>query len=253
MKRYIIIPARYKSSRLPGKVLMDINGMPMVARVWEQAMQVPNAEVIVATNDPDIEDVIKKYGGNTCRTSEQNRNGMERVADAAAMLDIHQTDVVMNLQADMPFIDPQLISDVLNSTPPFGVVTAASLHHNSVDEFMNPNDVKVVVSEKKQVLYFSRTAVPAHSNSAQIRVWHKRIGLYSMSYAVLKSYYYQPYSHLETVERLEQLRFYEMGVPISVLISDEPVISINTQEDYDKVQRPISNITWPDETVGHVI
>lgn len=253
MKRWIIIPARYKSKRLHGKVLMDIQGKPMVVRVWEQAMQVPNAEVVVATNDPEIADVVHGYGGTTCWTSEQNRNGMERVAEAAREIETDLHDIVMNLQADMPFIPVQMIEDVLNSTPPFGVVTAVTKQYGHEDEYKNPHKVKVIVTENMQAKYFSRAPIPYYVNPNQTVVWWEHIGLYSMTNKVLQAYAYRPYSTLENTEHLEQLRFYEMQVPISVREYKDVVSSINTQEDYDAIQVPVSNINWPEHTVGHVI
>lgn len=254
MKRYIIIPVRQDSQRLPGKALLPIQGKPMVLRVWEQALKVPHCDVIVATNSHTISELVTKAGGNICWTANTHRNGMERCAEAARQLNLDNSVSVMNLQADMPFIDSDILGAVFDRIPFSGVVTACTQVFGEEKSWRDINDVKAVLSRNQQVLYFSRQPIPYILTKPAIKeyfpIWYKHIGVYAMRNHILQLYAHQKQqSDLEVSEHLEQLRFYDLNIPITTFITDLNVYSVNTLEDYQNLPQ----IEWPEQTTGHVI
>jgi 3-deoxy-manno-octulosonate cytidylyltransferase (CMP-KDO synthetase) len=245
MQKAIIIPARMQSKRFPGKVMYPIDGIPMIIRTWQQALKVPDCSVYIASDDVDLLASCQDYGCSVIKTGE-HRNGTERCAEAARILGLADDDHVLNLQADLPCINPELLRLAFHAIPffyPHSIVTAAVITQGRPD--MDSNLVKIVLNEKHMALFFSRQPICANSD-----LWYNHIGIYAMMNCYLQEYAKQEVSPIEQQEDLEQLRFLYYGKrDIKVIRIKEDCISINVPSDLEKL-----NIQWPDEQViGHVI
>ena len=245
MQKVIIIPARMQSKRFPGKVMHPIAGIPMIVRTWQQAMQVPDCSVYIASDDMDLLRACHGYSCQVVKTGE-HRNGMERCAEAARVLGLRADDYVLNLQADLPCIQPWLLEEIFNAVPfyhPHYIVTAAVVVKGIPDA--DYNLVKIVLDRDGNALYFSRQPIPTKTEQ-----WYNHIGVYAMMNTYLQEYANQSISSLEQQEDLEQLRFLYHGKrKIKVLLTSEDCISINVPSDIDKLK-----IYWPDgQVTGHII
>jgi len=235
-----IIPARYASTRFPGKPLADIDGRPMVRCVYEQAVKNKQLnEVIIATDDKRIEAAVKKFNGNVVMTSRKHASGTDRCNEALKKSG-GRYDAVINIQGDEPFIFPKQISNVANCfISPAGNKTQIAtlvMKVKSIRELENHNTVKVVVNKKKEALYFSRTAIPYYRGknfSAWMKshTYYKHIGIYGYRADILKEITRLKRSSLEIAESLEQLRWLENGYRITVELTDLESFSIDTPED----------------------
>lgn len=224
----VIIPSRYGSTRLPGKPLALIAGRPMVVRVVEQARQAQRVErVIVATDDPRIQEIVREHGGEAVLTPSDLHSGTDRVAWVAAQLD---AEIVVNVQGDEPLIAPESIDAVLAAfdDPSVEIATAAAPLAES--EAWDTSRVKVVTDHRGRALYFSRAAIP-HGGP-----WRVHVGLYGFRRPALLRYAAMPPSPLERSERLEQLRLLENGVPIHVVEQAIAQRSVDTVEDLDHLR-----------------
>lgn len=244
----IIIPARYASTRLPGKALLDIAGKPMIQRVWERACESSANSVVIATDDERIVDAASSFGAQVCMTSDKHPSGTDRLAQVAEDLKLDSEHIVVNVQGDEPLIPPALIDQV-----------AANLHHNqqasiatlcesidSNDEIHNPNAVKVVFDKSGMALYFSRAAIPwardEFSSSVSKRPsqgsWFRHIGIYAYRVGFLERFVSWETAPIEELEQLEQLRALYNGERIHVEQASESVpAGVDTQEDLDKVRQ----------------
>ena len=246
-----IIPARYASTRFPGKPLAMIGGVSMIRRVYEQCLKAESLNiVVVATDDVRIADHVKEFNGNVVMTSTDHRSGTDRCNEALKHLMIHNPDkhydVVVNIQGDEPFIDPTQINAVTDCfiDPDVDIATLAR-RIDSAEELFNPNAVKVVTGIKNQALYFSRSPIPFIRNAAQDNwitqgSFLKHLGLYAYRSDVLNAIATLPIGKLENFESLEQLRWLENGYCISVELTDKEGVSIDTPEDLAKLM----NIIW---------
>jgi 3-deoxy-manno-octulosonate cytidylyltransferase (CMP-KDO synthetase) len=241
MRAIGIIPARYASSRFPGKPLALINGKTMVRRVYEQAcLSEKLSFVVVATDDRRIADEIEKFSGNVVLTSTSHKTGTERCAQALEKVN-DKFDVVINIQGDEPFIDPSQINDLVDtfSDQNADIATlAVPLYDPAVLE--NPNVVKVVCAKNGKALYFSRCPIPFVRNSKNVAVaeqhhFLKHLGIYGYRTDVLKQIVLLDESPLELAESLEQLRWLENGFSIFVRHTDKENIAIDTPEDLKKI------------------
>lgn len=245
MKYIGIIPARYASSRFPGKPLAEICSKTMIQRVYEQASKVLDT-VIVATDDERIYDCVKKFGGVVYMTSAAHRCGTDRICEAYQLYResdignrISDNDiVVVNIQGDEPFIQPEQIKAVMDCFPT-DIATLAKPYtaEDDLQELLTPNIVKVVFSQQTgEALYFSRSVIP-HLRGVEQSEWlHKwqyfsHIGLYAYRADVLMRITQLPQSPLEQAESLEQLRWLENGLKIKVAVSHTKSIGIDTPED----------------------
>jgi 3-deoxy-manno-octulosonate cytidylyltransferase (CMP-KDO synthetase) len=238
MKIVGIIPARYASTRLPGKPLIDIGGKSMIERVYNQVSLCPALhEVIVATDDERIEEHIKSFGGNVVLTSPYHQSGTDRCGEAAKNLG-YLPDVVLNIQGDEPFIDPLQISrlaQVFITQPQSQIVSLYKVMNNEADA-QNPNTVKVVTDISGAALYFSRNVIPyRRSPMAQI-VYKKHIGIYGYRMDVLNHICSLKPSELEIAESLEQLRWIENGLKITMCQTEIEGLSIDTPDDLKLVE-----------------
>jgi 3-deoxy-manno-octulosonate cytidylyltransferase (CMP-KDO synthetase) len=241
LKSIVIIPARFDSSRFPGKPLAKIAGKPMIQHVYERALQARGVDaVIVATDDPRIQEVVNGFGGTASLTSREHRSGTDRVAEAAVSSD---APIIVNLQGDEPLIDPGCIEAVLRpfySEPELMISTLKS-PLVSAEEFTNPNVVKVVTDRCDYALYFSRSPIP-HLRGKTIRPngnlpgCFKHVGIYAYRRSFLALLPTLSESSLEKAEELEQLRFLQNGFRIKVVSYDYQSVAVDTPEDLVRVQ-----------------
>ncbi len=240
---HIIIPARIASTRLPRKSLLDIAGLPMVIRVARQVSSCGARSITVATDDDEIESVCAQHQVACVRTANTHMSGTDRVAEAARILALQPTDIVINVQGDEPLIPPSLINAVAQKVSLCPVATAAHLIHDR-DDIFNPNVVKVVLNRFEQALYFSRAPLPwwrdGYAKDAQAQhISHqvlRHYGIYGFRVQTLQDFVELPAGALEQIEALEQLRFLENGIPIAVHLSTEtPQAGVDTYEDWIRV------------------
>lgn len=236
MRVYIIIPARYRSSRFPGKPLADILGKPMIQYVYEKSIMSTKAHrVIVATDDLRIFSAVKKFGGDVVMTSPEHQTGTDRVIEVAEKI---PGDIYINVQGDEPLIAPEVIDSLIEkmlNDPSCDVATLC--HPVSEKEAKSPNVVKVVRAANGRALYFSRKLIPYVSENHPPIVYQKHIGIYGYRKHILAQYKDLPYSHLENMEKLEQLRLIEAGIPIHVLETNRTGQGVDTPEDLEIVKQ----------------
>jgi len=209
-----IIPARYGSTRLPGKPLADLGGKPLVQHVYERTHQALEY-VVVATDDQRVVDAVEAFGGRAVMTRSDHRCGTERVAEVAATLD---AKIIVNVQGDEPFIDPLMIEEAVSPllADPEMVVSTLSRAILSEEDLKNPGVVKVVTDQHGNALFFSRSLIP-YPRHREFCQWREHVGLYVYLKAFLLEYVQWPPTPLEQAESLEQLRILEHGVPIRVI------------------------------------
>ena len=237
MKVLAVIPARYASTRFPGKPLADIHGKPMIQHVYERAQSIPSiSKTIVATDDDRIKKVVKGFGGNVAMTSANHESGTDRCAEVVNKLD-ESFDIVINIQGDEPSIESIQIEQVLElfKNPRVQIGTLAKEIY-SKEDFQNPNVVKVVFNQMQSALYFSRSTIPfQRDQSAPQPKYFKHIGLYAFKPDVLIEVSQLPQSELEKAESLEQLRWLDNGYSIGVGITQVENIGIDSPEDLQKL------------------
>ena len=233
-----LIPARFASTRFPGKPLADLGGKPMVVRVCERARESGADPVCVATDDARIADAVRKHGFDARMTRAGHASGTERIAEAAAQLGLADEAIVVNVQGDEPLIAPQLIARVaaaLEANPQASVATACHPIHDAA-EFANPNVVKAVLNAKGEALYFSRAGIPHPRSGAPQALRH--VGIYAYRVGFLKRYASLAPSPLEIAEQLEQLRVLWHGYRIATVIEEGAIPpGVDTPADLQAVLR----------------
>lgn len=243
----VVIPARYASTRLPGKPLADIAGKPMVVRVCEAVAGCGAAEVVVATDDPRVFAAVQASGYAACMTRADHPSGTDRIAEVAQQRGWASDDIVVNVQGDEPLIDPALVvatAQALAEDRDASIATAAHAIDNMTD-FLNPNVVKVVTTANNRALYFSRAPIPWHRDGfalqrdvlpAELQA-RRHIGLYAYRVAFLQCYGALEQSPVEQWEALEQLRALWHGFHIHVIdCAHPPLPGVDTPEDLARVQ-----------------
>jgi 3-deoxy-manno-octulosonate cytidylyltransferase (CMP-KDO synthetase) len=235
----VVIPARYGSTRLPGKPLMALAGKPMIQRVYERAKLARRADrIIIATDDERIVQAVEAFGGEARMTRADHRTGTERVAEVAA----HEAgEVFVNVQGDEPLLDPGAVDAAVNSLleePAASISTVATPIKTPAD-IMDPNVVKTVLDFDGNALYFSRAPIPwVRSTANKIQVRHlKHLGLYVFQRDALLEYPTLPQGELERIEQLEQLRWMENGWKIRVAEVEHDAISVDVPEDVARVEK----------------
>lgn len=236
MQIVALIPARYGSSRLPGKPLLDLGGQPLILRVLAQAQQVPEvAAVYVATDDDRIAATVKAAGGQVILTRPEHPSGTDRLAEAAASLQLAPETLIVNIQGDMAFFPPSLISEVL---APFQSgeepAIATPIRPLAPELAADPNIVKVVFDQQGRALYFSRAPIP-HYRDGHGGLYYKHIGIYVYRHAFLQRFVQLPPGRWEQAEKLEQLRALEHGYPIRVVETRADTLEVDTPEDARRV------------------
>jgi len=257
MSFLVIIPARYGSTRLPGKPLLDIAGKPMIQRVWERAGASAAERVVVATDDERVAAAVRAFGGEVCMTRASHESGTDRLQEVATQLDLDDDCIVVNVQGDEPLIPPAVIDQValnLASSRRAEIATLAKRIHRR-EELFDPNAVKVVVDNTLHALYFSRAPIPwdrdawsrdvaaglnpgADPDAAPLAgEWARHIGIYAYRVGFLHRFVGWPQGRLERLEKLEQLRAMEQGVAIHVDESCEEIPpGVDTAEDLERVR-----------------
>ncbi|MCB0822384.1 MAG: 3-deoxy-manno-octulosonate cytidylyltransferase [Bacteroidales bacterium] len=238
-----IIPARYASSRFPGKPLLDIKGKSMIQRVYEQATRSEGLNrVIVATDDDRIFNAVKDFGGSVIMTGVYHKSGTDRCREVLEKLENEaRFDIAVNIQGDEPYIEPAQIDEVIALFQDGDVKIATLVKKiENHDSLFNPNVNKVVFTENKMAIYFSRHPIPFQQNQPrekwiQNMDYFKHIGMYAYRVEVLKEITKLPQSKLEKAESLEQLRWIENGFPIKVGITQYESIAVDTPEDLLKI------------------
>jgi 3-deoxy-manno-octulosonate cytidylyltransferase (CMP-KDO synthetase) len=243
----VLIPARYESTRLPGKPLADIGGKPMIVRVAERAQRAGAANVVVATDDPRISDALSAHGINACLTRPDHPTGTDRLAEAARLLDLPGDTIVVNVQGDEPLLAPLLIravADLLAAHPDAAIATACHPIGNAAEAF-NPNVVKVVLDANRNALYFSRATIPwARDAFASARAaiplglpLYRHYGLYAYRVDFLRLFPSLPPAPIERFEALEQLRALWHGYRIVVEVTEgTPAPGVDTEDDLAQVR-----------------
>ncbi len=238
-KVIVVIPARYGSTRLPGKPLISLAGKPMIQRVYERAKLATRVNrVIVATDDERIVKAVEGFGGEARMTRSEHRTGTERVAEVAARED---GDVFLNVQGDEPLLDPNAIDAAVSSLveEPQASISTVATPIKTPGDIMDPNVVKVVLDFDGNAIYFSRAPIPwVRDTASKIQVRHlKHLGLYVFQREALLEYPTLPQGELERIEQLEQLRWLENGWKIRVTEVEHDAISVDVPEDVPRVEK----------------
>jgi 3-deoxy-manno-octulosonate cytidylyltransferase (CMP-KDO synthetase) len=236
----IIIPARYESNRLPGKILMDIVGKTMIQRVYEQCIKSGiTQDIIVATDNNKIFQTVEKFGGKAVITSSKHKSGTERIGEVASKIN---TDIIINVQGDEPLINPLIIKSVseeLIKNPKIDVATAKR-KITEKDDLNNPNIVKVVTDKNDLALYFSRSLIPYQRKKVSGH-FYKHLGIYAYRRKFLLNMPKLKDSFIEKSECLEQLKILDNGYKIKVIEVDGFSFGVDTKEDLEKIRGMIKD------------
>jgi 3-deoxy-manno-octulosonate cytidylyltransferase (CMP-KDO synthetase) len=253
MKTHIVIPARFNSSRLPGKPLLEINGRSMIFHVYQVALAAKADTICVATDDERVYDEVNSFGGSVIMTDINHQSGTDRLAEVASILKFDDDDIVINLQGDEPLLPSymvDLLSQELHSRLGADIATLAC-QITSIRSTFNPNIVKVVCDDFGKALYFSRAPIPWNRETFQSSYeglpvqneenadgYLRHIGLYAYKVDVVKKLSIAPVAMLERLESLEQLRALTLGLSIYVKTVDgAPPHGVDTHEDYERVKK----------------
>ena len=232
-----IIPARYKSSRFPGKPLALIQGKPMFWHVYNQASQCTALkQIVLATDDKKIMDMAHDLGVPALMTSGEHCCGTDRVLEAACQLNAEPTSVVVNIQGDEPTIAPEMIAELLSPFSNNEVEVSTLIRKITGEEANDPNQVKVVLGHGNKALYFSRSKIPFYREEEKPIFWG-HIGLYAFRMRTLKLFSRLEPSFLEQAEKLEQLRLLEAGIPVHVVKTRYRSYGVDHPDDIVKIER----------------
>ena len=244
MQFIVVIPARYASTRLPGKPLRDIAGLPMIQRVWQQACKSGAARVVIATDDSRIEAAALAFGAEVCMTRADHVSGTDRLQEVAQQLGLDSSQIVVNVQGDEPLIPPRVIDQVASNLAANEQAGVATLCEpiESVEDFCNPNVVKVVTDVQGLARYFSRAPIPwprdhfqeSQNSMPDLDLARRHIGIYAYRVAELTRFVSWAVAPIERSESLEQLRFIWNSVGIHIADAIEPVPGgIDTEQDLE--------------------
>ncbi len=244
MKVSVVIPARYGSTRFPAKLLAPLRGKPVLWHTWEavKTMKLAN-ELIVAVDDERLYSAVESWGGKAVMTSPRHNSGLERIASLVNLL---QGEIILNVQGDEPLIDPMLLDTIVSQAKHSqAAILTAVCPLRSIEEVLNSNIVKTVLTHKNQALYFSRSPIP-YVRDHEVQEWLKHasfyghIGVYCYKRAVLESFATISPSSLEEAEKLEQLRFLEHGYTIEAILTDKRPQGVDTLEDLQRLEQALS-------------
>ena len=242
----VVIPARFNSKRLPGKVLADIAGKPMIQHVYEKALASGASSVVIATDSDDVARACEKFDGQVCMTDDDHESGTERIAEVVEALELEDEEIVICLQGDEPLIPPELIRQLAEVMTEHETVEVASLCApiSDIDELFNPNVVKVVLNRRNFAMYFSRAPIPwereafADPKNRKMEGQHFRhIGIYAYRAGFLKDYLSWEPAPSEEMENLEQLRVLcHCGRIHMSIVQGEVPAGVDTLDDLKRVQ-----------------
>ena len=238
----IIIPARLKSSRFEAKILVDIAGVPMVIRTAQRVSKVD--EVVIATDTNEVIEIAKQYGIKAVMTSDSHQSGTDRINEASSILNLKDKDVVINVQADEPFIEPEVVQAVIDKvkqiqSDPFAMVSCYKEITSDLAD--DPNHVKVVCDSENRAIYFSRSKIPYHRDHYNQTPYKGHLGIYGFTKRSLEEFCSLNCIGLEDIEKLEQLRAISNNKPIYMVKVDSKSFGIDTREDLENALRVFSN------------
>ena len=239
MRVICIIPARYASTRFPGKALADLLGKPMIQHVYERVLKAETVSfVAVATDDPRIVAAVERFGGRAIMTAAAHRSGTDRIAEAVSLLDLSDSDIVVNVQGDQPLFEPSQIDEVAKPLLIDPSLAMSTLVYKIVseDEIIHPNAVKVVFDQDHFALYFSRSTIPHIRDRSVKAPYYKHHGIYAYRRAFLRRFAEFPEGILERLEALEQLRALEHGCRIKVVETPYDSVEVDTPQELEKVK-----------------
>ncbi len=230
----IIIPARLNSSRFENKILVDILGLPMVIRTAKQVSTLD--KVVIATDSQEVIDLAKEYGFDAVMTSSKHQSGTDRINEAVNKLNLKDDEIIVNVQADEPFIEEEVIKAVINRVQKVSEenedIMITSCYKKITSELADdPNHVKVVLDENKNAIYFSRAKVPYHRDHYENSQYYGHLGIYGFTKKSLNAFCNLKASSLENIEKLEQLRAIDNGHKIAMVEVQSKSFGIDTQED----------------------
>ncbi len=237
----IVIPARYESTRLPGKPLVDICGKSMISRVFDVACKTSASEILVATDDDRIVDECRKYKINVVLTSNRHQSGTDRISELAEINSWDDNQIIVNLQGDEPLMPFEIIDQVANiliERPDYSMSTLVT-NLKDKSEFLSKDTAKVILSKDNNAIYFSRAAIPfSRDGDYDFNCAMRHIGIYAYRVKALKEISRCPVTNLEEIEKLEQLRPLWLGINIAVEVAHkEPYMSVDTYDDLEKVRK----------------
>jgi len=237
-----VIPARFSSTRFEAKVLADICGKPMIQHVWERARQsLLLDDLVIACDDERVAEKAREFGAKVVMTAKGHASGSDRIAEVINPMDVK---VIVNIQGDEPLIHPTMIDLVASALINSSDVYMATLMTRITDpaQVADPHTVKVVVDRNNFALYFSRSPIPFHAANSEIKepVYYKHIGLYGYTKDFIFTFKKMAVSHLEKIEKLEQLRVLEEGYRIKVLETKYDTLGVDTPEDLERVKERIA-------------
>jgi 3-deoxy-manno-octulosonate cytidylyltransferase (CMP-KDO synthetase) len=241
-----VIPARYGSTRFPGKPLIDIKGKTMIRRVYEGAIKSSSIDkLVVATDDDRIAEEVYKFGGEVCMTSNLHTTGTDRCGEVAKKFE--DFDVIINIQGDEPLVDYKQLDSLSESFYDTSVlISTLGIKETSNEDVVNPNRVKAVVDSKNNALYFSRSVIPSPYNSKGNHIecypYMKHLGLYAFKREILLELIELPITKLESIESLEQLRWLYFGYPIRLIETQIETPNVDTPEDLERILKTKSHL-----------
>jgi len=238
MKIATIIPARYQSSRFEGKPLASIHGKPMIQHVYERSVRSTASDLtVVATDDQRIQKAVEAFGGKVIMTDTVHHSGTDRLAEAANLLELDRDDIVINVQGDQPLIDPRSLDQVISPFEKDDQLDMTTLAFRIVDprEKINPKDVKVVFDKNGNALYFSRAPIP-FGRDKPAEDMYKHLGVYAYRRRFLDTFNQFSQGILENIEKLEQLRVLENGIPLRVVVTPFDSPEVDIPEDIQRIE-----------------
>lgn len=235
MKKIAMIPARYAASRFPGKLMQRLGDKTVIRRVFEATRNTQLFDDVIVVTDSDIiEEEIQSAGGHIIRSKREHESGSDRIAEAAAALEV---DIIVNVQGDTPFIKKEPLEKLLHLFDDETVQVASLMQIISdTNTIADPNRVKVCVDKKNNSLLFSRSIIPYPRNEAALPVYYEHIGVYAFRKKALLDFTTWPVSPLEDAEKIECLRYLENGIPLRMALTDYIGVSIDTPEDLEKAK-----------------
>lgn len=239
-----MIPARYGASRFPGKLMKDLGGKPVIARTYESAKATHLFdEVFVVTDSDVIFSTIEKIGGKAILSTKEHACGSDRIAEAVENM---QVDIVVNVQGDEPFIDAnslkKLIDAFKNDTKKAIDLASLKVEIKQKEDIQNPNNVKVITDANGFALYFSRSEIPFWRDKEIAVKYYKHIGVYAFRKEALTAFYHTPITPLEAAEKIEAIRYLEVGKKIKMIETNELSVGIDTPEDLEKAKQILKNV-----------
>lgn len=241
MKVIAMIPARYSASRFPGKLMKDLGGKPVIVRTYEATLATKLFdEVFVVTDSEEIYKTIEAIQGNVIMSKKEHECGSDRIAEAVENMDV---DIVINVQGDEPFIDEaslgKLVTLFRNDHKEEVDLASIMVRLENQDEIQNPNNVKVIVDQRNFALYFSRSVIPFQRDVEVDVNYFKHIGVYAFRKNALIDFYHHPITPLEAAEKIEAIRYLEVGKKIKMLETNFKAVGIDTPEDLEKAKKII--------------